>query len=221
MSRKLVETSSFGITALNDAKLSERRAPMIKRGSQDASRHIEHVVAQPDECRSWPELLHGAAILALYVALVLGIAFAVFSETPAGTAEMSSHAMFTEYGPACGPGFEQRQGKCVAIRVPQHAFLDPIGDAWECQRGFQREGQACTVIKVPANAHLSYLSFGKGWECDPGYCGSGDVCTPLIPAPNACPYYDSYVRQWNCKRGYQVPEQSCAPVKVRVHAVSR
>jgi hypothetical protein len=194
---------------------------MIMRGLRNGSRHMEQAVAQPEERRSWPELLRGAGVLALFAALVPGIILAVFSGTPAGTAEMSSHAMFTEYGPACGPGYEQRQGKCVAIRVPQHAFLDPIGDAWECVSGFQREGQGCTVIEVPANAHLSDLSFGKGWECDRGYCGTGDVCTPVILPPNACPACGPYVPEWDCERGYQVPEQSCAPVKVPVHAVSR
>jgi len=176
---------------------------MIMQGLQNGSRHMEHAVAQADERRLWLKLLHGAWMLALYVALVLGIAFAVFSETPAGTAEMASHAMFREYGLACGPGYEQQRGKCVAIRIPQHAFLDPIGDAWECERGFQREGRGCTVIELPANAHLSYLSFGKGWECDPGYCGTGDVCTPVILSPNACPSYDPYVPR---------------PARVTVHA---
>jgi hypothetical protein len=63
---------------------------------------------------------------------------------------------------------------CVAVIVPQNAFLRASGDGWECQRGFENIGQSCVRIHLPRNAHLDFS--GNAWECDAGYVARQDRC---------------------------------------------
>ncbi|MSO80622.1 MAG: hypothetical protein EXQ97_03060 [Alphaproteobacteria bacterium] len=40
----------------------------------------------------------------------------------------------------CRYGFRQIEDACVAVKAPEHAFLDPSGDRWKCGRGFVQTG---------------------------------------------------------------------------------
>lgn len=56
-------------------------------------------------------------------------------------------------GWACLHGFLERdRTSCVAVVVPEGAFLDPSGERWHCLRGFARRDGACVEVIVPENA---------------------------------------------------------------------
>jgi hypothetical protein len=51
------------------------------------------------------------------------------------------------YGPgwSCERGYEPLNGACVAIDLPDNAYLDRSGNRWSCNRGFQLSDGACVL----------------------------------------------------------------------------
>ncbi|GHC59248.1 hypothetical protein GCM10007315_23630 [Gemmobacter tilapiae] len=51
------------------------------------------------------------------------------------------------YGPgwSCERGYEVLNGACVAIDLPENAYLDRSSNRWSCNRGFQLSDGACVL----------------------------------------------------------------------------
>ena len=64
----------------------------------------------------------------------------------------------------CKPGFRQDGTGCVAVKLPENAYLSDssYGPGWECRYGYKQEGSFCTAVKVPQNAYLTESRYGEG-----------------------------------------------------------
>src|SRR5579864_889995 len=75
-----------------------------------------------------------AAALICMAAVAFGAATSheIAANTPAATRHLDS-----QYG--CDYGYhEEQQHTCVAVQIPDHAYLNSLGDDWNCERGFER-----------------------------------------------------------------------------------
>jgi hypothetical protein len=76
--------------------------------------------------------------LRLACMLVLGTGSCLFqSAWSADSAPREASARGDHYNPAYGRqyGYMQEGSSCTAVRVPAHAYLNSMGDEWDCQRG--------------------------------------------------------------------------------------
>ena len=92
--------------------------------------------------------------------------------------ELPQNAFLTTV--AYGRGWDCERGfravdnnSCVAVEVPQGAYLEASGDRWKCERGYRRDAGGCMLIEVPANAYLD--SSGGEWVCGRGYREDSDA----------------------------------------------
>src|SRR5262249_49798702 len=83
-------------------------------------------------------------------------------------------------GWVCRRGFQNVNGKCVAVQIPQNAELNVFGNGWVCRRGFQNVSGKCVAIQVSQNAELN--SIGNGWACSYGFKRVGDGCLKMSPS---------------------------------------
>src|ERR1700752_3764926 len=114
--------------------------------------------------------------LTIAAALVLAVLVILVSVSEPVRAAELPHPDSTGFPPSCDRGYQDELGTCVAVKVPQHAFLDSFGDGWECARGYHLDGEHCAAVRLPRHAHLTDYSLGNGWECDPGYQDDGYNC---------------------------------------------
>jgi hypothetical protein len=75
---------------------------------------------------------------------------------------------------------------CVAIVVPDNAYLGGSGSdwvcmrgyygpGWDCDRGFRKAEARCLAVAVPENAHLDFS--GHDWVCNKPGIKRGLACT--------------------------------------------
>ena len=75
-----------------------------------------------------------------------------FSEIP-----KNAHAKSYRSGWECDQGFQEANGKCAAVQVPENAYPtdSSYGRGWGCSRGYRRSGAACAAMLRPVNAFLN------------------------------------------------------------------
>jgi hypothetical protein len=137
--------------------------------------------------------------------------------TAAGnTQQVPPNAQKNPFGPGwtCNRGFQNINGKCVAVQVPANAELDILGSGWACQRGFQDLSGKCVAVKVPQNAELDIL--GHGWVCKRGFQDLSEKCVAIQIPQNA--ELDILGHGWVCKRGFQNADGKCLVVKIPQNA---
>jgi hypothetical protein len=123
----------------------------------------------------------------------------------------------------CKRGFRQDGVACIAIKLPENAYLSETSyeSGWECKRGYKRDGNSCVGVKVPQNAYLSGSTYGgDDWECERGYRKTGAGCISVIVPKNGY-LTDSFSfqdRGWNCDRGFRASGNECVAVKVPQNA---
>ena len=136
--------------------------------------------------------------------------------------EVPVNAQAKPYGAGweCKRGFRQGGVACVAIKLPENAYLSETsyGSGWECKRGYKGDGSSCPAVTVPPNAHLSGSTRGDDWECERGYRKTGAGCNSVI-VPKHGYLTDSFQdRGWNCDRGFRALGNECVAVKVPQNA---
>ena len=91
------------------------------------------------------------------------------------------------YGWECERGYREERDTCVAIEVPDHAYLtnDNSGAGWACNRGFVEEAGACIAIAIPENGYLTNARHGAAWACERGFVETEDRCDPISVPANA------------------------------------
>lgn len=103
-------------------------------------------------CRTW--------------ALLLGASALIFAPTPSSSEEdtlraIPLHAHIKDYGPGweCDRGYQlSKERTCVAVEVPENAFLAFDGRSWRCHRGYKKQAGICASVELPDHAHLSDLT---------------------------------------------------------------
>ena len=102
---------------------------------------------------------------------LLGVAFLCFvgifsvqgaiAQPSPKTIPENATAKESRLGWACNTGYRSNGSECIAILVPENAYLtDSVaGRGWECHYGFEREANSCLRLAVPENAYLN--SFGS------------------------------------------------------------
>jgi hypothetical protein len=76
----------------------------------------------------------------------------------------------------------RQKGSCVAVVLPENAYLGTSGIDWECSRGFHSVGSRCQLTAVPENAYDCASQYGRGWECTRGHRASAASCE-IIKVP--------------------------------------
>ena len=117
----------------------------------------------------------------------LFILFSLGSSLHAQTA-IPDNAAKSVYGDGweCKAGFFRNGEECLAVQVPEGAYLTgkSYGSGWACHRGFEEDRDQCLQIAVPENAYLN--SSGTGWNCARGFYRTFDQnCVPVIVPQNA------------------------------------
>jgi len=86
----------------------------------------------------------------------------------------------------CKPGFRQDAVACIAIKLPENAYLSETShvSGWECRRGYKSDRNSCEAVKVPQNAYLSGSANGDDWECERSYRKTGAGCISVIVPKN-------------------------------------
>ena len=74
---------------------------------------------------------------------------------------------FRGSGWECDRGYRKVDQSCVAIAVPDNAYLDSSGDRWKCERGFRESGDSCAPLEIPQEGYVGRS--GNDWECNRGY----------------------------------------------------
>ncbi|MDH3449987.1 MAG: hypothetical protein OEO18_17735 [Gammaproteobacteria bacterium] len=87
---------------------------------------------------------------------------------------------------------------CVAIVVPDNAYLGGSGSDWVCMRGYRALDGACEAIKIPPNGYLSGYSYGPGWDCDRGFRKAEAGCLAVAVPENA--HLDFSGHDWVCNK---------------------
>ena len=124
------------------------------------------------------------------------------------------------YNWQCKRGFRQEDEACVAIVLPERAYLteDSSGTGWTCDRGYEAVAGTCSPIAVPENAYLTNADYGEAWACERGFVKIDDRCDAIILPANA--YLDpaSYGPGWSCERGYEPLSGACVAIDLPENA---
>ena len=98
--------------------------------------------------------------------------------------DIPENAHTNRYGSGweCDRGYRPTKNSCVAIKLPENAFLTDktYGRGWDCMRSFRERNGSCVAIKIPPNAYLD--SFGDNWNCNRGYKKVSKACV-LVNIP--------------------------------------
>lgn len=135
---------------------------------------------------------------------------------------MPANAFLRSYGYdwQCERGYRRDRGACLAIVLPEHAYLteDSSESGWTCDRGYLAVSGACMPIAVPANAYLTNANYGAAWACERGFVKIDDRCDAVIVPANA--YLDpaSYGPGWSCDRGYEPVSGACVSIDLPENA---
>ena len=158
---------------------------------------------------------HAISICCLILLAVLSIV-PDLSFAQSGSVPIPEHAREKRFGGGweCDRGYRESVGGCVAIRLPENAYLTntSYGRGWECERNYQETDGVCVAIHVPAHAYLD--SSGARWKCDRGYQEVGRTCVAVQVPPNAFLADTSYGPGWKCDRGYRAADAACVAVKI-------
>ncbi|MEO0917829.1 MAG: hypothetical protein AAFY31_12745, partial [Pseudomonadota bacterium] len=124
----------------------------------------------------------------------------------------NAYATGRSYGTgwACRRGFEEMDGKvCVAIFVPENAFLRSSGYDWQCHRGFRQDRESCVEINVPEHAYLIADNSGNGWECNRGFVAVEEECRAIAVPENGYLTNAEFGEPWKCEPGFVRAEERC------------
>lgn len=113
--------------------------------------------------RSIPFITRISALIASgLVALMLQTAAAQNLSSAPGSPENSSSKPYGS-GWSCDSGFREERSACIAITVPDNAYLTGgvYGRGWECDFGFFLASERCHAVVVPENGYLD--SSGTRW----------------------------------------------------------
>lgn len=153
---------------------------------------------------------------AIFLLIAINPAWAIDAEP-----EVPANATAGRYGAGwqCDHGFRLRGGVCVALEIPENAYMtkSTSGNGWECRRGYLEEGAACVALELPENAYLS-TQRGDAWRCLRGFRQDGERCVAIeIPAHGFLTDSD-YGSGWDCERGYRARGDTCVQLKVPENA---
>ena len=126
----------------------------------------------------------------------------------------------TGYGWQCERGFRKQGGGCVAIVLPERAYLteNNSGTGWTCDRGHEAVSGTCAPITVPANAYLTNTNYGAAWACERGFTRIDGRCDAIILPANAYLDHSSYGPGWRCERGYEPLSSACSAIDLPENA---
>ena len=100
--------------------------------------------------------------------------------------------------------------RCIAIKIPAHAYLVAAGDRWQCERGFYDKSElACAVLLLPKNAHLG--DTGHDWECDRGFRKQRYGCAVVQAPSHAMPRTNSMDAGGGVNAGTRPPATRASP----------
>jgi hypothetical protein len=133
-------------------------------------------------------------------------------DVPANAFPTSSYGR----GWACQRGYKMEEQACVAIHVPENAYLDSLGDRWRCDRGYSKVADGCLAIEVPPNAYLN--AAGNAWLCERGYREVAETCLVIQVPTNGFLTDSSYGTGWACDRGYRAVDDDCIAMQLPENA---
>jgi hypothetical protein len=112
--------------------------------------------------------------------LLLAIPGLTYAEGATGDPPENATAKRYGRGWACDPGYQQVEGRCVALKLPDNAYptSTSYGRGWECGWGYQNIDETCIAVAVPPNAYLNSFT-GDRWRCDRGYREVNAVCVAI------------------------------------------
>ena len=124
------------------------------------------------------------------------------------------------YGWQCERGYQREADSCVAIVLPEHAYLteDYTDSGWSCERGFVANTDQCVAVVVPENAFLTNARYGASWTCERGFIEVEGQCDSIVVPANAFLDENSYGPGWRCERGYAREESACLEIELPMHA---
>src|SRR5258707_9811228 len=107
----------------------------------------------------------------------------------------------------CDRGFRASGNECVAVKVPQNAYLSDssLTTGWECERGFHQSGDTCLPMEIPRNGYLD--TFGRDWKCERGFKRANRDCVSVKLPTNA--HLDYSGNDWSCDRPFRRQNDSC------------
>src|SRR6185503_2723898 len=156
-------------------------------------------------------LTAGLALTWILAAVVPAVGFA---QSASVDLPENSYSTGTRYGRAweCDHGYRETADTCVRVEVPQHAFLNAMGDTWKCERGYRKADDGCLPLETPANSYLTMV--GDTWTCDRGYRPAEQSCVAITVPVNGYATNSGHGSGWTCDRGYRAVGQSCVVVEV-------
>ena len=126
----------------------------------------------------------------------------------------------SSYGWQCERGYQRGANSCVAIVLPDHAYLteDYTDSGWSCERGYVADKTGCVEIVVPENGYLTNARYGETWACERGFIEVAGRCDAIAVPANAFLDANSYGPGWRCERGYAPAGNACIKIELPVHA---
>ena len=117
----------------------------------------------------------------------------------------------------CDRGYLDVRDKCVAVKVPQNAYLDhDQSKGWRCDRDYRDINGACVAIRIPPNAHPIGSSYGSGWECNRGFRLTDAECVAVVVPAQA--FLSQSGDNWECGRGFAKEGAACVAVQLPANA---
>ncbi len=121
----------------------------------------------------------------------------------------------------CERGFRREDRACLAIFLPERAYLTEDGwrgKGWACDRGFAAIAEKCMPIAVPENAYLTNADYGAAWACERGFVKTDDRCDAISMPANAFLDHAPYGSGWRCERGYEPMDGACVAIDLPENA---
>jgi hypothetical protein len=150
-------------------------------------------------------------------AVLLGplVAYSQYVTGDVANGSVPENATASSYGPGwrCETGYRDTDGRCVAIEVPENAYLEDRGrgDGWRCKRGFRKIDGQCQAIEIPENG---YLEYGTNWRCDRGYQAKEGECVQITVPENGRLSDSEYGSGWKCNHGFTPDGNRCVAIQV-------